>query len=457
MFPVPVRPSAFRASAAVWEPYNVEVALDLIPAFAFDGATPAGPWLLYDLQTGLEGNWPGRLGAGRSGVYRGCYIKGVGRTPAAANWHVGEDRYHGSGHLSVGSALRERLVTLLLRAHGLGDTVVGCDAVLLRRLKRAERRAIAQGATSAVAEFAPADAEMSALTVKQADFARPANIVYALDHFAFEPRGLGLVFLEFERFLRRPSDRATIEGAPADIARSLAGAFEAGLETFEAFARIGLHWMFLAANVTLDGRFLDLETPTFFGAPFVGMRVTGETRRVLLGFEELSFARYWRFFLTWLRARLEYLRAPALLREAASRRFIDELARQLDVVFEPRHLVYDDEGLQRRALANLEPVLDLGPRGRAALRELASYAARGRLRGVQEDIPRVGWREVESRPAPATPTPARYEAPAFLEPRLTADAEGFAAGLARLGAEQDLDTLLRTLSRYRTPGLARAR
>lgn len=445
-FPVPVRPSRFRAGSAEWEPYNVEVALDRIPPFAFDGVTDDGPCLWYDLHTGLEGSPPGRLGSGRGGTYRDRYLKGVGRTPAAGNWRDAADRYSGSGHLSVASALRERLVTIALGDLGLADTVVGCEAVLLAPLTLAEQEAVAAGRTSSRPAMTAADATLVALSVKAAGFARPANVVHALEHACRGPRDVGRLFLALERHLRPPGDRDAAVGAPGDVVAALEAGFEAALRNFEAFARIGLHWMFVTSNATLDGRFVDLETPTFFGRPFVGLHHVERGRPRLLGFEELLVVREWRLFIAWLRARVAYLRLPELSAASPARGFLRELAERLERTFSPSHLLHDDAALVRRAVANLEAVLDLGPTGRHQLAELARFALRGYLYGADERLPDVRWRPVDDPPAPAVPHVTRYDAAGFVDPGLTQEAERMADDLARLGAIDDLDTLLDALN-----------
>jgi hypothetical protein len=440
-----VKQSSFVAPRHSFDRYNIEVDLAGIPPFALDRAPHRGPVLWYDLQTHPEGGWPGRLGSGRSGVYRGRYLKGVGRTPAAANWRAVADRYHGSGHLSVGSALRERLITRALSARGLASAIVPCQALLLRAFTPAERRAVCARATSSNGTFAPADAMMAALTVKPADFARPANFVFALQHFDARPRSLGTLFLHFERYLRPPGERTGGEGEPSGIARALDAAFHRAFETFEAFGRMGLLWMYVQGNVTLDGRIADLETPHFLGAPFVGVRTRDDRwgpERTFLGFEEFEVVQIWRLFLAWLRSQLQLLAAPGLIAARESRLFLAQLARAIDARFAHGHRLYDDAALERRAVQNLARVLDLGTRGRASLRQLARFRLRAVLRSPGDPIPHAGWRPVPFAPAPPSPALFRFEAPAFLPARFAPDAEAYATALARLSGERDLNTLL---------------
>src|SRR5688572_23415262 len=113
LFPVPVRRSRFIDSGPQWSSFNVEVALDRISPWDFS-RRKIDRVLYFDYQTQLDNNMPGRHGSGRGGVFHGYYVKGVGRTQAAGNWNNLGDRYHGSGHLSVASALRERLISVAL-------------------------------------------------------------------------------------------------------------------------------------------------------------------------------------------------------------------------------------------------------------------------------------------------------------------------------------------------------
>jgi len=449
LFPVPVRASRFLAGDASLARFNVEVAQDRIASYSF-AAAEKGDALFYDLQTQLQGNSRGRLGSGRSGIYQGHYLKGVGRTPAAANWSDGGDIYHGSGHLSVGSAIREHLITAFLKARGLGAAIVPCEAVLLGPLTPSETRAIRREQSSSRIHFAPADAHMIALTAKPADFARISNFVFALDHFIGTPQRLGELLLDLERYLHPPDAREDLEGAPGGIARALDLAFQRGLANFQAYARIGLFWLYLDSNFSLDGRFLDLETPLFFGAPFVGVSVAdieGTPVRALLGFEEFGFVRHWRLFIAWLKSRLRLLLAPEIggLREA--RPYLRELHREITARFSRRHLLYRDVELTARATENLAGALNPGRRDRLRLLELARYALEWRLYRPEKPAPDMAWQPLECQPAPATPSPRQYEAASFIEPAASPDGKAFADALRRLGSNLDAGDLLRLLGK----------
>lgn len=206
LFPVPVRRSRFVTIDPKFSRFNIEAAPDLIDRFSFSAA-PNREVLLYDLQTQLHGNYASRHGSGRSGIYLGHYLKGIGRTPAAANWNDKRDIYHASGHLSVASAIRERLITVFLQARGLANTIVPCKSVLVSRLSATEARAVRRNQSSSRPEFARCDGAMIALTVKPANFARMSNFVFALDHSPTEPREIGELFLDLERYLHPVGNR----------------------------------------------------------------------------------------------------------------------------------------------------------------------------------------------------------------------------------------------------------
>jgi hypothetical protein len=448
LFPAPVRRSRFVAEAPQWRRYNIEVALDRIPAYALARKNIRSV-LLYDYQTHPENNTPGRLGSGRAGIYRNYYVKGVGRTHAAGNWNDLGDRYQGSGHLSVASALRERLITLALQARGLGDAIVPCESILLGRFKPEERRAAALGHSSSQSSLTPADDTLMALSVKPADFARISNIVWAFDHFSTQPDYFGSMFLDFERYLNSPDQRDDVGGEPAAIANAIDRAFRRGLANFQRFERAGLFWIYTHNNFTLDGRYVDLETPLYFGAPLVGgleQELSARTSFSLLGFEGFSFVAYWRLFLRWLREKLRFLSSPGVLDLPILRLFVAETAKQIRAAFPPGHLLYDDAALQQESVKNLAGALDLARGARPKLAEFARHAFAVNVNRSTRTLPDLGWSEVDLHPAPISVAPARIIAPAFLKPAMSADGEAFAAALESLGAERDPQKLIKALA-----------
>ncbi len=98
MVPVPVRPSSFTPLRPEHAELNVEAALGEIGAFGAVRTMPDPTELLMcDLQMNADTSSFGRLGAGRSGVFRGKYIKGVGRTSLAGNWANPDDLAQNTG------------------------------------------------------------------------------------------------------------------------------------------------------------------------------------------------------------------------------------------------------------------------------------------------------------------------------------------------------------------------
>jgi hypothetical protein len=447
LFPVPIRRSRFMACDAQWNPFNIQVALDRISPWEFS-RREIQPVLYFDYQTQLDSNTMGRHGSGRGGIFRGYYVKGVGRTQAAGNWNDLVDRYHGSGHLSVASALRERLISVALDAQGLGGAIVSCESILLGRLRRDERLTAAGGASSSQSSMTPADGTLMALSLKSADFARMSNFVWALDHHCADEQVFGTLFLDLERYLNPPDRREGIQGEPRAIARAMDSAFRRGFANFLSFNRVGVFWIYMQNNFTLDGRFVDLETPLFFGAPFMGIFEQKWTRPLpygFLGFENFYYILYWRLFLAWFKGKLRYLTGPGVQDLPAKQSFLLELARQIGAVFSPRHLLYADQRLQRQVAGELAVNLDLGKRARARLAKFALSCFHGAMTAREWPLPDLEWKELTAVPAPISATPFVLTCPGFVSPRIAPSGDAFAAALRRLGAEQDPKKLLSDL------------
>lgn len=266
--PTPMRPGRFEALDERHRGLNVEVDLGAIGAFGGAGRHSAVLWA--DQQRSLA-QLPGRLGSGRAGFYEGFYLKGVGRTALAANWRS-DDLAHSSGHLPASAAARERLVSLLLIERGLGHTIVPCEGLLLAPL--------AEGLVDPEGAGPPADACAQAISVKRGDFARPSQLLWWADRLlpdAICPeQSLGAFVATLAQGLLPPG--ATATGAeeldPEAVVGLMAAATARGLDHFADWFRAGVAWGSLFDNLTLDGRFLDLETPILSGGPFVGLLST---------------------------------------------------------------------------------------------------------------------------------------------------------------------------------------
>ncbi len=433
--PAPVRRSRFQSAAPQYAALNVEVHLSRIGAYHF---TRRGvrDVLLLDFQTQLDQNYPRRLGSGRGGVYRGFYLKGVGRTLAAANWNDTGERYHGSGHMPPTSAAREWLISQYLHAAGLAHTIVPCETVLAAALTPTQRREVSAGHTSVNLQRAPADGLLQVLSAKQANFARMSNIVWALDHFCFEPGFIGRLFLALDRFLRPPDARDSAQGDPAGIAAAMEAAYQRALSAFRSWSAHGLFWLYLQNNFTLDGRYVDLETPLLFGSPFVGIRHRvrqGEVERTVIGFEELYLAWYWRLFLTRFRHQLQYLCFPGVLPDRPAYLYVRQVLREINRQFPAAHPLFDNDGLVQSASAHLARLLHLNAKAKQQLRDLAIYQLANITCGKRPSEPDLGWTEA---PAASTFIPigsdSRVFVPAWLQTREWPAGFEFDAKLKRL-------------------------
>jgi hypothetical protein len=448
LFPAPVRTGRFTTSTRPdLRRFNVEVALDRISAYCFSKNT-ASDVLHYEMQTQLLGNARGRLGTGRAGVYAGHYLKGVGRTPAAANWNDEADVYHGSGHLAVGSAIRERAITTCLQTRGLGDSIVPCVAVLLGRLKASESRAVAQAQSSSRPGFTAADSRYMAMTAKPADFARISNFAFALDRFEVNPRSIGELFLELEHYLLPPERRRDADGSPQTIVDAMEQSLERGVAHFQAFARAGLFWLYLESNFSLDGRFLDLETPVYFGQPFVGVvrGAASDAPLEVLGFEEFGFVGHWRGFLAWFKAKLDLLSNPVCGCGPEVRAFLSELSRRVSRRFSSKHWLYDDQQLIGRAVTNQASAMGIEAADRKQLHKLARHAFSFRVYSHDAQHPDMKWLPVASSPAAATPRTRIYHHAPFSPPGTSPEGEAYAEMVAKLSRETNGRKLLHGLN-----------
>jgi hypothetical protein len=448
LFPVPVRHSRFTAASPEWSPFNIEVAHDRISPWEFS-MRDVQPVLHFDYQTQLDNNTPGRHGSGRGGRYRDYYIKGVGRTQAAGNWNDLKDRYHGSGHLSVASALRERLISVIAEAKGLSDAIVPCESVLFGRLRPEERSAAATAGSSSQPAMSLADGRMMALSLKRADFARMSNFVWAFDHHCSDEQAFGTLFLDFERYLNLPTQRENIQGSPRSIARAMDRAFRRGFANFQRFNRVGLFWIYTQNNFTLDGRYVDLETPLFFGAPFMG--VFEQIYKVplpyaYLGFEAFNFVMYWRLFVEWMKGKLRYLTFRGVQDLPAKQAFLRELAREINVLFSSSHLLYADERLHQQVAGELAKSLDLGKQARTQLAGFAASCFKGVMTARVWRLPNLEWKELAARPEPISMTPFLIRHPGFVNSGVSPLGDAFSAALQRLGSEKDPKNLLQALS-----------
>jgi hypothetical protein len=280
--PVPLRKESFVPLFSEHAECNVSVDLSKIEAYGCRREARAAETLLQsDLQTNLCSHITNRLGSGRSGFYRGWYLKGVGRTPLAANWNS-QDHLHNTGHLAASSAIREYVASVYLDELGCSDSIVSCVGLLLAELKP-ELRDFLEILYSNISGSAlpQVDHYVQAITVKEGQFARWSNFIWLLHHLA--PGGVDkgrtslATFAELIVEALTPQDGAVPshdELQPETIVDLLWETVMRACRNFRCWFSRGVWWGSFTNNLTIDGRFLDLELPTIMGGPFVGFLST---------------------------------------------------------------------------------------------------------------------------------------------------------------------------------------
>jgi hypothetical protein len=472
--PVPVRTSGFVPVDAKDRRYNVEVDLARLQAFTNRKAPVRDRDLLFaDLQTNPDVNLGRRLGSGRSGFHRGAYLKGVGRTLVAGNWNRPDDLYHSSGLLLTSAGIRELLVSDMLAALGKGHVANACTGLLLKPLPRGFGSHAARifSAVKGYGDHA-ADRRFQALSVKGGAFSRLSNFVWWLSHypqFEFgELSPMGHFFLLLHRALVAPRTHDDeLHLSPEAIAGAFVRSVDRGLDNFLEAWRCGVIWGSLHNNFTVDGRFLDLETPMVFPAPILGrafnalkhrdrLGPTASTRTLLFGVDVIDYATQVLIFIRFLRARLRYLAEVQAL-AAPERRFAEQFVDALVARLSAEHPLSSHERFAEFLVARLAGVLELAGRDLGLLRRLVASSL--------DEVPFLGARRATRRRAGAEITLYRLElpelaqhepavrlavyVPAFLRDR-AAPAQGpqalYNQAVLRAQSMRDMDALLQFLA-----------
>jgi hypothetical protein len=390
--PTPLAPAEGYASI----PTGYEhLAQETHPAAASSFEVPARKEeqvLWSDLQDPLFGSWK-HIGSGRSGFFANKYLKGIGRTALATNWARGEDAYHASGHLFASGGIREYLISVYLEAVGLGDRIVPCEAVLLRRLPEALKRGLqAHYASASGPAILPIDLELQAISVKPAGFARMSNLVWFANRLRlYADDAPACAWFAQEYALPEGARNEESKRTPDSVAAALEGAVDRTLDAFAEFFRHGVYWGSVANNFTLDGRFLDLELPTLVGRPYFGgvecaehatngqsamglalntgdfIEAVGYLRR---GVQRLQHA---------LRVHLQDGRSTP--NHGLVRDVVNALERRLS-----RHALFDDQAMLDRLESMFEGVLHKP----SSLRQILEGEYRSWLEGIPYELPDLG-------------------------------------------------------------------
>lgn len=385
--PVPVRPGKFRSLFTDHQHCNIIAAPERIGIFgARQDPVPLDEILLVDQQTTPYFHVSGRMGSGRSGVYRGLYLKGIGRTLLAGNWNF-NDLNHNTGHLAASSAIREYVISAYVRAAGGERSIVPCQGVLLDSLSpRLEFLRNLLSKKFPEHTLPAADGAIQAITVKPGSFARISNFTWLLHHLT--PGYLEAGSNSLSRFSQllatalsvhhcgKLPDLRTI--SPSILVAQLEQAMRNAFKNFEIWMSLGIWWGSFGNNFTIDGRFLDLETPSVAGGPFFGQLssegvLEGRIRRgSVAGTEIFSYLaqmeRFCRLIVQTL-SRLPHLFHPI------EREFARTLAEEVEhkLLGTESYLGSRDRAVELALDMHARATPSLSPKALAKLREILEY------------------------------------------------------------------------------------
>lgn len=410
MVPVPLTRGGFSSFDRDGATFDVVTDVASVRPFEIARTRPHN-CLWADAQTSPELNSGARLGSGRSGFYRGKYLKGVGRTMLAGNWADVDDVYHGTGHLHPSGAVREYLSSRFMAMHGAADTIVPCETLLLRELPEEFRTHQTDHWNERGVQLKPVDATLQAITVKDGKFGRPSNILWFVDRMAPVSEHIKVLCRAILRFggQRVPCDA---EIGSSQVVDALEAGIRTGLSNFARYQHLGVHWGSFFNNHTLDGRFLDLEVATFVGPGFFGILVPNpenaplatvpdsyEVFSSIAGLEACSFVATTRRFLSRLVWSVRRLAEASTDRSCAA--FLDGLANEVESsFFKGHHLLADKPAF----MGWLMKSLSVRDRDVEFVRELADLSYDDIVLGHDvRDRRRVAWRRVRSGFAPAEP------------------------------------------------------
>jgi hypothetical protein len=391
--PVPIRPAPdFLPLHPEHAGFAVVTDLAALDSFGLGpGARGTDDLAAADLQTNVDMNAVGRLGSGRAVFYRGKYLKGVGRTPLAANWVDPEDVYHNSGHLFASGAARELLVSALARELGFEHAIVPCEGVLVRRLDSRLSGALARSLPDRYSRVQRpgADEALQAITIKPGAFARLSNLTWLWNNPVHAAGGSFVVTaarLSHAAFAGPRGGAADAALSPPVIVAALGSAIRQGVANCLRFIAGGVYWGSFHNNFTADGRFLDLELPTLTGGDFLGVASAREDgpptaewpgRAVNVGTEVLSFLAQARQFIRYWDNRLRWLAEHGRYLGSLERQFCLGLAECLQETFTPASLSFNGELVRAQLVDHYRTRLALGPAQVEALEQLLAEADTG--------------------------------------------------------------------------------
>jgi hypothetical protein len=230
---------------------------------------------------------------------------------------------------------------------------------------------------------------MQALSVKGSQYARFSNFVWLMqntDHFSSSEGLVRFCFL-FARYLDPDAELALDELTPDFIAEQLSRAVLRTVGNFRDFWRAGVLWMFPLNNMTMDGRFHDLDLPTFVGGPFLGVvgdgaalvRIPSHDPMRVLGLTVLGYMHHVRTFYKLLVARLALLLELDFAYAQSEREFIAALLSALRATFSRDHLMFDMDRLAALLFGWMQEDAVFDPREARRIEEMVGLCCRRRV------------------------------------------------------------------------------
>jgi hypothetical protein len=385
--PQPIKESSFVSLHPAHQKFNVEIDLAKVGAFSNQKKSTKRTELLYsDLQSNADINVAMRLGSGRSGVYLDHYLKGMGRTTLAANWNVTADLYHSSGMLLASSGVREYLLSRYLASLGKSHLINPCTGLLMKKLPKGFddhlKNVFRARPSERPTPLPQADANLHAISVKSGKFARFSNFTWWLCNFPQEnhPHGSGIGdFFELFYLALLGFPEKNADPDPKMIAETFAKTVSQTITHFLEAWELGISWGSLHNNFTMDGKYLDLETPTLLPFQIVGTfgfkknnlknveKISIDSPTHLHGFEVIFYIRQLQAFLLFLRSRMDFFLKAGVV-DAREKEFIQEFLVALKESFGREHLLLSQSNLSYFVISHLADIMDLGSQEKSFLK-----------------------------------------------------------------------------------------
>jgi len=170
-----------------------------------------------------------------------------------------------------------------------------------------------------------------------------------------------------------------------------------GIENFDCFFKRGVIWNAMRNNFTIDGRFLDLETPILLGAPFIGIaeyRFRNFKFHSIVGLDTLSFLFHFRRFICFVVNRVDFLLEQGAL--LAQREVIlgQEFLSQLRSIFDKNHILFSEKKACRHVFNRAISEMEVPSQNHAALLEFIKF----KYKNPKPKISSAPWFPLEEVP-----------------------------------------------------------